>query len=105
MSMRHVIASGDGVLVVADPELGIAWVLPDPKAADDPVVAAAFAARNRATLDGVCPECGAVEELVPGLVVMEHEPECAVSDERIAALVEKRRSRRVRDGRGRGGIT
>lgn len=66
MSERRVITSGGGVLVIADEQLGIAWVLPDPNATDDALLASAFATRNRATVEGSCPECGAAEKVVGG---------------------------------------
>lgn len=101
MTRRRVIGSIPRGFLVHDPALGILWVLPDPKGESDPAVSSAIALRNRATLEGVCPGCGATEQ--PGLcvIVIEHEAECPAGTEQLRALVSQ--SQRVRHPRPRGG--
>lgn len=103
MSARRIIGTVKDGLLAHDPELGILWVLPDPKREADPEVASALALRNRATLESTCPGCGATEQLRPGAVVMEHEGDCPAATEQLEALIE--RTRRGQARRGKGGIT
>lgn len=97
MSARRIIGNAAGGLLVHDARLGILWVLPDPKRESDPVVASALALRNRATLEGVCPGCGAAEQPSTEAVVIEHTGDCPAGTERLTALMRARQRR----GRGR----
>lgn len=101
MSRRRVIGSVPGGLIVHDPQHRVMWVLPDPKQEQDPAVASGLALRNRATLEGVCPECGGEERLRRGAIVIEHEPGCPAETRRLTKLIRRSRRRR-RKGAGGG---
>ena len=103
MTARRIIGSIPRGLLLHDSELGILWVLPDPKCESDPAVSSALALRNRATLEGVCPGCGGVELPAVGVIVIEHEADCPAATVRLKA--QPRRTRRTRRRGARGGNT
>lgn len=100
MTERRIIGTVPRGLLAYDPKLDVLWVLPDPKVAPDPAVASALALRNRASLEGVCPECGAVEVAGEGAILMAHDPDCPAGTERLQELVRRPHCNRSRRGRG-----
>jgi len=88
---RTVVGKLDRSLLVNDPETRVLFVLPDPDAVGDPELASALALRNRATLEGKCPRCGATEQpagKAPAFVT-EHESDCPAGNDRVLDLIQK----------------
>lgn len=79
---------GASTISVHDPEARTLFVLLNPEYVADTSVQAALALRNRATLEGKCPTCGAREgSPVHSLAVMVHEDACPAGDQNVLALV------------------
>jgi RNA polymerase subunit RPABC4/transcription elongation factor Spt4 len=80
-----------GEVVIGDDETGTLWVLVDPDRQSHPEIIHALSVRNRATMEGECPECGGREITVPrsGNQLVVHEEDCIAGDTQLQKLIER----------------